>query len=458
MLTSYIVAAAIVTPLTGWLTVRFGRKRVLLVSVAGFTLASMMCGAATSLEEIILFRLFQGVFGASLVPLSQAVLLDINPPEKHGSAMAIWGSGIMVAPILGPTLGGWLTDNYSWRWVFYINVPIGALALVGILAFVTETRLDRRAPFDLFGFAFLGLALGAFQVFLDRGEDQDWFGSTEIIIEAAAAALGLWVFVVHTLTAERSFFNPGLLRDRNFVSGTILMFLAGGVMYGTLALLPPMLAMLDYPVVTIGMLLAPRGVTTMILMLIVGRLIGRVDIRLILLAGLGVTAFSMWEMTGYSPEMDWRPIVVAGLVQGVGLGFIFVPLSTAAFSTLPQSLRTEGSAVFSLLRNIGGSIGISVSETLLARTIQVSHASLAQNVGPFNDGLRAPALRHFWSLHSVGGLASLNQLVTLQASMIAYLDVFKMMMIVCLLALPLVLLVRPVRYPSGPGVAASLAD
>jgi DHA2 family multidrug resistance protein len=238
------------------------------------------------------------------------------------------------------------------------------------------------------------------------------------------------------------------------------MFLTGGVMYGTLALLPPLLTMLDYPVVTTGMLLSPRGITTMIFMLIVGRLIGKVDIRLILLAGMGVTAVSMWEMTGYSTGMDWRPIVIAGLVQGVGLGFIFVPLSTAAFSTLPEHLRTEGSAVYSLLRNIGGSIGISVAETLLARTVQINHAALAQDIGPFNQALRQPALQHFWSLHSTSGLASLDRLVTLQASMIAYVDVFKLLMIICIVALPLVLVVRPVRYAASSrgGGAASLAD
>ena len=443
VLTSYIVAAAIVTPLTGWLTERFGRKSVMLASVAGFTLASMLCGVATSLGEMVVFRVLQGIFGAALVPLSQAVLLDINPPEEHGRAMAIWGSGIMVAPILGPTLGGWLTENYDWRWVFYINVPIGILAFAGIALFVRETRRDRRAPFDLFGFAFLSLAIGALQILLDRGELKNWFGSTEIVMEAALAALGLWIFVVHTVTSERPFFNPGLLRDRNFVAGTILMFLSGGVMYGTLALLPPMLAMMNYPVVTIGLLLAPRGITTMIFMMVVGRLIGRVDIRLILLFGFGVTALSLWQMTFYSPEMDWWPIVTAGLVQGAGLGFVFVPLSTIAFSTLPQALRTEGSGVFSLLRNIGGSIGISVVESLLDRNVQINHSTLAQNVGPYNQALQQPGMAPFWSLHNTGGLAALDQLVTFQASFIAYIDVFKLMMIVSILAVPLLLLLRP---------------
>ena len=449
VLTSYIAAAAIVTPLTGWITQRFGRRMVLLVSIAGFTVASMFCGVATSLGEMVVFRVAQGIMGAALVPLSQAVLLDINPPEKHGSAMAMWGSGIMVAPILGPALGGWLTDSYDWRWVFYINVPIGILAFLGVLAFVADTRRDRSAPFDMFGFAFLGLAVGALQICLDRGEQKDWFGSPEIVLEALLAIIGLWVFTVHTLTARRPFLNPALLRDRNFVAGTVLMFLSGAVMYGVLALLPPMLSLLDYPVVTTGLMLAPRGITTMIFMMIVGRLIGRIDIRLILLCGLVLTGISLWEMTGYSPTMDWRPVVIAGFVQGAGLGFIFVPLSTAAFSTLPAALRTEGSSVFSLLRNMGGSIGISVAETLFDRGVQVSHADLSQDVSPYNPALHGPAMQNFWSLNSSSGLSALDQLVNFQAAMIAYVDLFKLMMIVCFLAIPLVLLVRPVKHPAA---------
>ena len=455
VLTSYIVAAAIVTPMTGWLSERFGRKRVLLVSVAGFTLASMLCGIADSLGEIVVFRVLQGVFGAALVPLSQAILLDINPPERHGRAMAIWGSGIMVAPILGPTLGGWLTDNYNWRWVFYINVPIGILAVIGIALFVRETTRDRGGRFDLVGFAFLSLAVGSLQIMLDRGELKDWFGSHEIVVEAALAAVGFWVFFVLTVTSERPFFNPGLMRDRNFVAGTILMFLSGAVMYGTLALLPPLLSMMNYPVVTTGLLLAPRGITTMMFMMVVGRLIGKVDIRLILLVGLGLTGLSLWQMTFYSPEMGWWPFVSAGLTQGAGMGFIFVPLSTVAFSTLPQELRTEGSGVYSLLRNMGGSIGISVVESLLDRNTQINHASIAQDVGPYSQALRHPALEHFWSLHSTGGLAALDQLVTFQASFIAYIDVFKLMMIVCILAVPLLLMLRPaVRSGAGRSMPA----
>jgi len=446
VLTSYIVAAAIATPMTGWLVARFGRKRVFLVAVAGFTVTSMLCGAAMTLSQIVLFRMLQGVFGAALVPLSQAVLLDINPPQKHGSAMAIWGAGIMVGPIMGPTLGGWLTDAYNWRWVFYINLPIGILAFLGILFFVHETERDRKRYFDLFGFAMLSLALGSLQMMLDRGEQKDWFGSTEIVIEAALAAIGLWVFVVHTATTDRPFFHLSAFRDRNFVTGFLLMFISSAVMYATLALLPALLAMLDYPVVTTGLVISPRGIATMLGMILVGKLMGRIDMRLILAVGFSVTAFSLWQMTWYSPDMDWRPIVIAGITQGAGLGFVFVPLSTVAFSTLPSHLRTEGTAIFNLLRNIGGSMGISISETMLDRHIQANHASIGEHVSELNRVMPWADPQHMWSLNSVTGLMQLDQIVNLQASMIAYLDDFMLMTIVCLMALPLVPLLRPVRH------------
>jgi len=452
VLTSYIVAAAIMTPMTGWLVARFGRKRIFLCSVAGFTFASLLCGAAGSLAEIVLFRILQGVFGAALVPLSQAVLLDINPPEKHGSAMAVWGTGIMAAPILGPTLGGWLTQNYDWRWVFYINLPLGVIAFLGILAFVPETEIERRPRFDLFGFAFLSLAIGAFQMLLDRGEQKDWFGSSEIVIEAAIAALGLWIFVFHTLTTERPFLNTALLKDRNFVGGNVFMFITSAIMYASLALLPPLLTMLDYPIVTTGLLQVPRGLTMMAAIMLVGKLTGRVDFRILLAAGLAATGASLWMMTGFSPEMDMRPVIVSGLVQGLGLGLLYGPINVAAFATLPQRLLTEGTAVYSLVRNIGGSVGISVAETLLARNIQIAHASLAQDVTPYNQALQHHA--GLLPMTSDSGLAALDRLVNFQASMISYLDDFKFMMIVCLLALPLLLLMRAARRPAGnPAIA-----
>ena len=327
VVTSYIVAAAIMTPLTGWLAGRFGIKYVFFISVIGFTAASALCGAAESLAQIVVYRLLQGVCGAALVPLSQAVLLQINPPEHQARAMAVWGMGVILGPIIGPALGGWLTDNYEWRWVFYINVPFGILSAGGILWFIRSARPGRREAFDWFGFAALSIAIGALQMLLDRGELKDWFGSTEICVEATIACLAFYLFVVHTATAgERSFLDRGLLRDVNCMVGTLLMFLIGIPLYGTMTLLPTMLQdLLNYPVVTTGLVTAPRGVGTMISMIIVARIAGRVDTRLIIVAGLGLTALSMWQMTGFSLYMGMSPVITTGVVAGVGAGVRFYP-------------------------------------------------------------------------------------------------------------------------------------
>jgi DHA2 family multidrug resistance protein len=443
VLTSYIIAAAIMTPTAGWLTGRFGRKRVFLISVAGFTIASMLCGVASTLTEIVLYRLLQGVFGAALVPLSQSVLLDINPREKHGSAMAIWGAGIMVGPILGPMLGGWLTETYNWRWVFFINMPIGIAAFFGIWTFVRETGRDRDRPFDIFGFAMLSLGVGSLQMMLDRGELKDWFSSTEIIIEFGLAIAGLWMFLMHSLTSERPFIRPALFKDRNFVAGLGFIFMVGVIMLATLALLPPMLQdLMEYPVVTTGMVVAPRGFGTMIVMIIAGRLVNRIDGRIFMAAGLCLTSFSLWQMTSYSLLMGESTVIWSGLVQGVGLGLIFVPLSALTFSTLPPEFRTEAAGIFSLMRNVGGSIGISAVETFLTRNVQVNHADLAERITPFNRALHFPILDKYWNLHSAAGLASLDHEITRQASMLAYIDDFKLMEFVTLVALPLVILLR----------------
>jgi DHA2 family multidrug resistance protein len=456
VLTSYIIAAAIMTPMAGWLSGRYGRKEVFLVAVAGFTVASMLCGTAESLAQMVIYRLLQGVFGAALVPLSQAVLLDINPREKHGSAMAIWGAGIMIGPILGPVLGGWLTDYYNWRWVFYINLPVGILAFLGIMAFVPHARRDADRPFDFFGFAMLSLGIGALQMMLDRGELKDWFGSTEILIEGGLAAIGLYVFLAHSLTARHPFLHPALFKDRNFVAGLVLIFIVGIILLATLALLPPMLQnLMDYPVVTTGLVTAPRGVGTLIAMILVGRLVNRIDSRLLMFLGLAMTAYSLYAMTGYSLQMGKGPIVWAGIIQGGGLGLIFVPLSAVTFATLPSEYRTEAAGIYSLLRNVGSSLGISVVQTLLTENTQINHAAIAEHITRFNPLLQFPQIARFWDIHTTAGLATLDQEITRQAAMIAYLDDFKLMMIVALAAIPLLLLVRePGHRPATDSAAA----
>jgi MFS transporter, DHA2 family, multidrug resistance protein len=455
VLTSYIIAAAIAMPLSGWMSGRFGRKRIYLISVIGFTIASGFCGAAQSLPQIVIFRLLQGIFGAALVPLSQAILLDAFPREQRGQAMALWGVGIMVGPILGPALGGYLTDNFDWRWVFYINLPVGLLAWLGIVFCIPETERSRDRPFDFFGFAMLGLGIGSLQMMLDRGQLQDWFHSNEIIVEAALAALGLYTFAIHSATARHPFLHPELLKDRNLVSGLVVGFVVGIVLLASAALLPPLLEVLmDYPVMTSGMVMAPRGIGTMLSMVVAGRLIQRMDPRYMILVGFLITAYSLWDMAvRFSPHMDAWPVIWTGFVQGIGLGLIFPPLSVICFATLPAALRTEGAGFFNLTRNLGSSIGVSVVTAFLAANTQVVHAALAAHVTPYNATMRA--LPPMWNLHSAAGIAALNGEITRQAAMVAYVDDFWLMMFITLAAIPLLAMMRnPRRLPAEPPLAS----
>jgi MFS transporter, DHA2 family, multidrug resistance protein len=448
VLTSYIVAAAIIMPATGWLEARFGRKPLFLTSVIGFVVTSMLCGAAVSLTQIVVFRLLQGVFGAPLVPLSQSVLLDAYPPEQQGQAMAVFGLGVMLGPILGPTLGGWLTDSYSWRWVFYVNVPFGILCALGILLF-----LGRRAErpmggrLDWLGFATLSLGIGALQLFLDRGERLDWFASHEIQLEAALCLLGFYLFTVHTLSARDPFIDPTLFRDRNFVIGIMLIFIVGVVLLATLAILTPYLeTLMNYPVLTAGLVLAPRGVGTMAAMVIAGQLLRYIDPRPLIAAGLGITGFALYLMTGFTPDVSQATLVRTGLIQGFGIGCVFVPLSTVAFGTLAPALRTQATGLFNLMRNIGASIGISMMSYLLVRNSATEQAALVQHITPYRQVVRDYA--HELNLATFTGRAALAQIVTAQAEAVAFIDNFKLMMFVSFLAIPLVLLVqRPRRLP-----------
>lgn len=444
VLTSYIVAAAIFMPLTGFLTGRFGRKKVFIWSVIGFTIASMLCGAAQNISQIVIFRLLQGIFGASLVPLSQAVLLDSNPPEKHGSAMALWGVGVMVGPILGPSLGGWLTEYYNWRWVFYINIPFGVLALLGLYSFVRETPTDKNKRFDILGFALLSLAIGALQMLLDRGELLDWFTSREIMIETLISAMAFYLFITHMFTHDRPFIEPDLFRDRNFSVGLLLIFVVGIILLATMALLPPFMQnLMGYPVIDVGFVLAPRGIGTMVAMLTVGRLSGKVDLRYMILLGLLLTSFSMWEMTTFTLEVTRWDIIRTGMTQGLGLGFIFVPLSTISFSTLHKRYRNEGTALFSLMRNIGSSIGISLVMTYLSQRTQINHAIFVENLTPYSNALNQAIQSGAVNTATLHGLAELNSKVNVQAATLGYLQDFRLMMWITLASIPLVFLLAP---------------
>jgi MFS transporter, DHA2 family, multidrug resistance protein len=452
VLTSYIVAAAIMTPPTGFLVSRFGLKRLFVVSVAGFTVASMLCGMSQSLTQIVLFRILQGAFGAALVPLSQSVLLNINPPERQGSAMAMWGVAVMAGPILGPVLGGWLTENYTWRYVFYINLPIGILCFLGLRFFLTNTAGNANEKLDWLGFGTLSLGIGALQVLLDRGEQLDWFGSGEIIIEAIIAASAFYLFLAHTFTADKPFVRPGLFHDRNFVAGTLFVAIVGLTYYASLALQPPYLQnLMNYPVVTAGLVLGPRGIGTMAAMLIVGRLIGRIDTRLLLGFGLGLTAWAFYAMTGWTPDVSQSAIVEVGVVQGIGLGFLFVPLSTVTLATLSPGHRTEGAGFYNLSRNIGSSIGISVVNALLIRNTQANHADIAQHVTAVNRAFETPAVTQFWNPLTGAGRAALDAMITQQAQIIAYIDDYKLLMIATLAVIPLLLVFKKTSDRGGAG-------
>src|SRR5271163_1263002 len=450
VLTSYIVAAAIMTPPTGYLASRFGLKRLFLVSVAGFTIASMLCGMAQSLVQIVLFRVLQGLLGAALVPLSQAVLLNINSKERQGSAMALWGVAVMAGPVLGPVLGGWLTESYSWRYVFYINLPIGILAFLGMSAFLPETRQNASEKLDWFGFGTLSLAIAAFQVLLDRGEELDWFGSSEIVIEAIIAAAAFYLFLVHTFTADKPFVRPALFRDRNFAAGNLFVAIVGLTYYASLALQPPYLQdLMNYPIVTAGLVLGPRGVGTMAAMLAVGKLIGRLDTRILLGIGLGLTAWSFYAMTGWTPDVSETTIVAVGVVQGIGLGFLFVPLSVVTLSTLSTELRAEGAGLYSLSRNIGSSVGISVVNSLLTQNTQVNHADIVQHVTAVNRIFAEPNIAQFWNPLTAAGRAALDAVITQQAQIIAYIDDYKLLMIATLAVIPLLIVFKQASDGDG---------
>jgi MFS transporter, DHA2 family, multidrug resistance protein len=369
--------------------------------------------------------------------------------------MALFGLGVMAGPILGPVLGGWLTDNYSWRYVFYINLPVGVIAFLGLTVFLTESGRNANERLDWLGFGSLSVAIGALQILLDRGEQKDWFGSGEIWIEAIIAASAFYLFLVHTFTADGPFVRPGLFRDRNFAAGTLFIAIVGLTYYASLALQPPYLQdLMGYPVVTACIVMGPRGLGTMAAMLMVGRFIGRIDTRLLLGIGLGLTAWAFYMMTGWTPDVSQTTIIVVGLIQGAGLGFLFVPLSAVTFSTLPGEQRTEATGIYNLSRNIGSSVGISVVNALLTSNTQVNHAEIATHVSAVNRAFEIPSIAQFWDPISAGGRAALDAMITQQAQIIAYIDDYKLLMIATLAIAPLLVVFRKSARRGGEDGAA----
>ncbi|OJU27320.1 MAG: EmrB/QacA family drug resistance transporter, partial [Nitrobacter sp. 62-13] len=340
VLTSYIVAAAIMTAPVGWIANRFGRKRIFILCSAGFTLASVLCGLAQDITQMVLCRLLQGMFGAALVPLSQAVMLDSYALHERAKAMAIWGMGVMLGPIMGPSLGAWLTESYSWHWVFFVNLPFGLITVIGLMIFMDETRLDTKLQFDWFGFGALAVGIGALQLALDRGEQLDWLESWEITLEFIASAVGFYYFFVHSLTTKRPFVQFAIFKDRNFATALIFMAVIGVVLFSTMALASPLFQnAYGYPILTAGLLLATRGGGTFVAMMMVSRLMTYFEARTLIAVGLSLIAITLYDMTGWTADVSVQTIVINSVLQGYGIGLVFVPMTTAAFMTLPDRLR-----------------------------------------------------------------------------------------------------------------------
>ena len=443
VLTSYIVAVAVAMPITGWLADRIGSRRLFLFSVVGFVVSSMLCGLAQNVTQMVLFRALQGATGAFIGPLSQAAMIDTNKPSRQAQMMAVWGMGIMIGPILGPLLGGYLTENWNWRAVFYVNVPLGILSLVIMTAALPSRGIVRR-KFDLTGFALLAVALTSLQLLLDRGNHIDWFQSVEAWVYAIVTLSAAWIAAIHFTTAREPLFDRQLFANPNFVFGLVFSMVIGVVMFATMALLPPMLQRLfGYGVIDTGETLMPRGIGTLLAMQASGIMIRRgFDPRVLIAAGLGIAAFSLWEMAHWSLQTDYWHIATSGFVQGLGMGMVFIPLNTSAFATLTARLRTDGSSLLNLARSMGSSIGISIVTSMLARNLQVSHSDLAAHVtASFTQVVDVSTVDRF----QIAGEALLRMIdgeVNRQAAMIAYLDDFWMMAWVTLAAAPLVIFMR----------------
>ena len=438
VLTSYIVAAAIMTAPVGWIANRFGRKRIFIICSAGFTIASVLCGLAQDINQMVLFRLLQGVFGAALVPLSQAVMLDSYALHERAKAMSIWGMGVMMGPIMGPSLGAWLTETYSWHWVFFVNIPFGIVTVAGLLVFMDETKADRELRFDWFGFAALAIGIGSMQVALDRGEQLGWLESNEIIAEIVVSIIGFYYFFAHSLTTAKPFIQFAIFKDRNFIGGCVFMTVMGLVLFSTMALSSPYLQnVIGYPIITAGLLLASRGCGTFVAMMLVGRMMRYIEARTLIISGLGLTCLSLFYMTGWTDQTGVPEIVTLSILQGFGFGLVFVPLSTVAFLTLPNHLRTDGTSMLTLMRNVASSIGISIVIAQLTEGGRRAYAVLNEHVTPFNQPMQMPGVRGMIDMTTDAGRALADVMISLQAQIIAFSLDYQMVMVFTLCTIPL---------------------
>jgi DHA2 family multidrug resistance protein len=454
VLTSYIVATAVVVPATGFLDQTLGRRTLFSVAIAGFTISSMLCGLAWSLPVMIIARVLQGLFGAVIAPMAQAIMYDSNPPEERTRAMTIWSMGVMVAPVLGPVVGGYLTDAFNWRWVFFINVPIGLFATVGAWFMLPSTKVPRQA-FDVFGYALIVTALCAMQLMLDRGSELDWFDSSEIWFELLLSLGALWMFTVHTMTAANPIIPLGVFKDRNFLLSSLFVMVNSGSMMAGAALTAPLLqGLLGFSTIQSGLMMMPRGLAMAASMLLAGRLVDRIDPRLLIGCGVVVAAIGQYLMTGLTTEMDQRPIIIAGFVQGAGLGLTFLPLNLMAFATIDQRIRTHAASIASLARSYSGSVTIALSSALLVGLVQVSHSDLVSHLTNIKLPILVSGFLEQYGFHGSDALMVADVIVNKQAAMIAYNDVFYAMSIITIAGLPLLLLVRRARKSRVTEIAA----
>jgi DHA2 family multidrug resistance protein len=448
VLTSYIVATAIMTPLSGWLALKIGRRPMFLFCIAGFVAASILCGMATSLPEIVVFRILQGFAGAGMQPLSQAAMVDMWPGPMLPRVMSIWASVTVVGPIAGPTLGGWLTENYSWRWVFYINLPIGALAFIMVFLFMRGGDGGRARPFDFLGFAALVLFTSSLQLMLDRGPGQDWFDSREIWFEAVLAACGFYVFIAQSLTAEHPFFHRDLMQDRNYVSSLIFGFCVTFALFSIAALMPTLMqTLLGYSAFQSGQVTMASGLGSLTAFALVPWMTRRLGYRPTIAIGITLVFVALWRMAHFDLSMTANQIRVASVIQGFGIGMVFNPIAVLSYTTLPGHLRTEAAVLANVVRTMGGSIGIATLTALLIRQSATAHERLAANIVPSDPVVRAALPPSFDS--TVGGLASVNAEVTRQGMMMGYDAVFAWLCLGIAMLMPLLLLIRPTKSASS---------
>lgn len=442
VVTLNIVATAVVTPATGWIVGRFGQRAVLIWAVSGFTFTSLLCATANSLVPLLLYRIGQGAFGAPLVPLSQAIIVATYPPEQRAMAQGVFGMAVVIGPAIAPVLGGWLAEEYSWRWVFLLVVPLCIVALLGVLAFIKDGGRQDDAKLAWTGFLSLSIAVTCLQLTMDRGERLGWFESREIITLVSVMSLSLYVFLIHTFSAKRPFITPGLFLDRNFSVGVLLVFIYGMLNFTPIVLFPSMLQNLKgFPDSLIGLILAMRGAGLVIGFFFASRM-GKIDPRVGLVIGLLLVGWSGVEMARFDLNVPLYSVAWSGIIQGVGCGLMWVPLSVVTFATVAPRLLPEASSLFHLLRNFGSSIFISLSVVAVVRTGKVSYAELTAHVSVFNENIQYPSVTGLWSIDSLRGLANLSAEIDRQAQMIGYVNAFLLYTVVCFAALPFLLFVR----------------